>query len=186
MNDDELTEFEQSLAMLGPAEAALSWVSDTLAGDFDSSWQQMDASFRLVFVQEWISSNPRVMDLVTEDRDSLAALLAEPQPKHPLWQQHGRRVLKRNVERLVESLKHGNYGTGQTPRPVPPDLELVVLFDLDGLPVDDRDLHYLPPGEGRPCVTVGVRYVDGTYRVRTAGAGLYEPGWPPRFVDLPT
>lgn len=126
------------------------WVQATLDGNFVVCWGGLDPEFGLAIVQEWVTSNSQVLELVPGvDRDGLAGELAVVTPTHEVWQEHGRRVLQRNVERLVEGLEGVRYGHGIKPRFVAPDLEVIVFFDLDSLPVDEYGGHHLPAGEGR-------------------------------------
>jgi hypothetical protein len=135
--------------------------------------------------QEWIGSNPGVLSLAPRaGRDTVAAALAAPAPDHPVWREHGQRVLRRNVERLVEPLRGRQYGTGTRPRLIPPDLEAVVLLDLADLPVDEHGFAYLPPGEGRPSFAMIMRAHEGAHLVRGVGAGVYDPGWPPTWTEV--
>lgn len=185
MTKDDLSDYEQAAAVVTPALAALEWIHATLTGDFDTSWGGLDPTFRLAVVQEWISSNPRVLDLVPHSApDDVAAELADRRPTHWLWHEHGQRVVQRNLEQLVEGLRGMQYGHGIKPRFVAPDLEVVVFFDLDGLPTDERGVHYLPPGEGRPSSPMIMRLDNGRYVVRGVGMGMWQPGWPPTYVEV--
>ncbi|WP_340289823.1 hypothetical protein [Aquipuribacter hungaricus] len=179
MPEDELSAYKSAAAVVAPGLAALVWLEATLSGSFETAWGGLDPVFRLAVVQEWISSNAEVLELVEVDRDDLARQLASAAPTHWLWHACGCRAVRRTVERLVEGQRGVRYGIGTRPRFVAPDLEVVVVFDLDGLPVDDRGRHVLPVGEGRQTYPLIMRLLEGRHVVRGVGMGLLQPGWPP-------
>lgn len=184
MPENDLSEHESAAAVVAPGLAALAWLEATLAGRFETAWGGLDPVFRLAIVQEWVSSNPDVLELIEEDRDDLARQLASGKPTHWLWHTHGQRVVRRNVERLVEGLRGVRYGIGTRPRFVAPDLEAVIVFDLDGLPVDEKGVHHLPPGEGRQTHPIIMRLLGGRHVVRGVGMGVLQPGWPPAYEEV--
>lgn len=76
------------------------------------------------------------------------------------------------------------YGHGIKPRFVAPDLEVVVLFDLDDLPVDEHGGRYLPVGERRASCPVMMRLLGDRYVVRGVGMGIWQPGSPPIYAQV--
>ena len=186
MDDDPQNLGDLERAAAGPAaRAALAWVQAALNGHFAASWAGLDPAFRTVLAQEWIGSNQGVLSLDPgAERDAVVAALAAAEPEHRIWREHGQRVLRRNVERLVEPLRGMQYGTGTKPRLIPPDLEAVILLDLADLPVDKHGIAYLPSGEGRPSYALLMRAGHDGHLVRGVGTGVYDPGWPPTWTEV--
>ncbi|WP_144784028.1 hypothetical protein [Microbacterium sp. BH-3-3-3] len=124
--------------MSEPAEAseavyaAFQWVSLLSAGDFSTAWATMTPPVRLALTQLWITANPEVLDTV-DDRDLLAAELAQPGPNHALREDLSR-VTEREIRRVTtHPVEDRELGLATTHRPLSPGLEIARLVPLDQL-----------------------------------------------------
>lgn len=74
--------------------------------------------------------------------------------------------------------------TGSRPRSVGVDLELVRLFCVADLDVDDRGKPFFAPGAFASGVSVIVSRADGDRRVAGFGDSMLHPGWPPVWEKI--
>ncbi len=83
----------------------------------------MTDDFRLVCVQDWMMKDPAVISdpSVTGARGDLAAELAAPVPRHPLWV-HAARVSERAVRSVTTDVVGAEtLGAATRPRPIGPE-----------------------------------------------------------------
>jgi hypothetical protein len=177
-------EVAASVAAGSAASFALWIVEEASTGDIRAAWADMDDTLRLTRAQCWLAN----LDTAAGgyDRDELATALGARVPDHELAdaffeveQGMWRQAWPRGLE---------GVGVLSRPRPVPPDMELVVLTDLSKPPAG---VEALPDGNWRvdgpdeieipTFARMLVRYVpeEGWELVSHNGERLPVPGWPP-------
>lgn len=177
----DLTPEEFAELATGSSLFAREWVGEVLANDVVPAWASLSEEFRLALTQMWIYHNPAVLaDPRADglDRDRLAERLLRADPNDGLFV-NMREVEIRTVRQSFGEVRMDQLGTGSRPRPIGVDLELVRLFHLADLDVDDRGQHVLMPGASARAVSVFVSGSDGSRRVAGVGDWLLRPGWPP-------
>lgn len=184
VTDDDLPEFTpEELAELatGPGLFAREWVGAVLADDVVPAWALLSEEFRLALAQMWIYHNPAVLADPRAgglDRDRLAERLLRADPDDGLFV-NMRMVEIRTIRQSLGGVLLDQLGTGSRPRLIDVDLELVHLFYLPDLDVDDRGQRVFKPGAFARSVSVVVAGSDGSRRVAGFGEHLLRPGWPP-------
>ncbi len=184
----EPTSEELAMAQSGLPILALQWVDAVRQGDVNMVWEMADPQFRLGLVQMWIWHNREAVDQDIRregiSREELVNELAGASPRHPLWV-HCARVSMRNISEASGDLDR-ELGPGTRPRPIGPGLELVRLFPLDKLPVDEHGYRSFPPGMSVETLTLIMRFVDDQWMVAGLGDHLVQPGWPPTLERVST
>lgn len=125
------------------AYAAFQWVSLLRAGDFSTAWATMTPTLRLAITQLWITASPEILDTV-DDRDLLAAELAQPPPSHAPWEDLSR-VTEREIRRVTtDPVGDRELGLASTHRPLSPGLEIARLVPFDQLDRSNRQAVWRP------------------------------------------
>lgn len=160
-----------------PQSVALAWVRAVMdQGDLGHAWPTTDPTLRLVLVQEWLWALRREVGLDAENREALAAALADPSPAHPLWSRFA-------AERVAGWHEVWRGFSTRTWR-VTTDLEIV---DLD----TEMVTFVGPPDHGAPRSSTAsaltrrflLRHDAGGWLVSgLTGHQLFRPGWPPSSV----
>ncbi|MBM3714193.1 MAG: hypothetical protein FJW64_00395 [Actinobacteria bacterium] len=169
--------------MTEPAEApeavyaAFEWVSLLRAGDFMTAWATMTPTLRLALTQLWIVANPEVLDTV-DDRDVLAAELAQPTPDHALWTDLSRDTEREIRKVTTDPVGDRKLGLASTHRPLSPGLEIARLVPLDQLDQPNGQAVWLPE-QTVHSVTLIMQWGEHGWSVAGLADHLYTPGWPP-------
>jgi hypothetical protein len=170
----------------GPSRFAREWVGAVLADDVDRAWIMMSEELRLALAQMWIFHNPgvvldpRVRGL---DLDGLAERLLRADPNDGLFI-NMRAVEIRTIRQGLGVASLDQLGTGSRLRPIGVDLELVRLFLIADLDVDDRGNNFLAPGASAKGVSVIVSSAEGEREIAGVGDSLLHPGWPPVWEQI--
>ncbi|MET8848488.1 hypothetical protein [Amycolatopsis sp. NPDC004625] len=177
----DLAPEERAEVATGPWRFARDWVGAVLADDVDRAWTMMSEELRLALAQMWIFHNPGVLsDSCARglDRDGLTERLLRADPADGLFI-NMRSVEIRTIREAMGVASLDQLGTGSRPRPIGVDLELVRLFVMADLDVDDRGKPFFAAGASATCVSVIVSGADGGRRVAGFFDSLFRPGWPP-------
>ena len=188
--DDSQTPEEIHAAVAEAGHFAQWFLRQAAVGDIGVAWAAMSDDLRLTRVQCWLVNWDTAAD--GYDRDEVAAALAVRQPEHPLT------GVFFEVEQGMWAAAHprgslDNLGVASRPRPVPPDMEIVLLVDLDAPPpveaVAIQSGGWLLPGQGESGLAVPVVAAMLVRHSPTVGWELMShngehlpvPGWPPRL-----
>jgi len=169
------------------SSAGFAWIEAVHRRDSAEVWHGLDSSFRPALVQQWLYDNPSSLadpSAVGIARDDLAAMLAEEQPEHPLWQ-HCERVSMRAIRSPTAGIEDMEVGQGPRTRAISVDLEIVHLIPMEDLPVDADGRKYHPPGAAVKSLPLVMHLSEGEWKVAGIGARLLSPGWPPVWTELP-
>jgi hypothetical protein len=184
----EPTSEELAMAASGLPLLAIQWVEAVRRRDASVVWEMTDPRFRLALAQMWIWNNREAVDQQIRgeriSRDELADQLASASPQHPLWA-HCARVSMRTISEAAGDLDR-ELGPGTRPRLIGPDLEIIRLFPLDELPVDENGNKIFPPGMEVEALTLIMRFADDQWKVGGIGEYLTHPGWPPTSEKVAT
>jgi hypothetical protein len=165
----------------GPVPVARRWISAVMdEDDWQAAWAITDDVLRLAHVQAWLWPNRAAPELVGEDLDDLAAEMCEEGPEHPLWDEFAEMALY-TYNQIWLDFDPVQWSLAGRPRPVAPDLEVVVFARAEADPIIETSANIVV---ARPFL---MRYVDGSWLVAHAGSDqLPVPGWPPEFPSATT
>ena len=110
----------------GPVEAVATWIEHVQAGRFDAAWALTDPDYRRRLTSWWVERAG--MGTIAADD------LAETGPAHRAWPPFARAVLAWMRSGLAD-FDPETWGAASRPRPVGPDLELVLLANLGPEPL---------------------------------------------------
>src|SRR6185295_8832934 len=117
------------------------------------------------------------------DRDELARLLSVEYPDHLLFP-YLATVSLRGIRSTYGNLDVNQIGPGLRPRLIGPDLELVRLFYLPDLSVNEAGEYTLLSGASARCVPIIALRTRNGWRVAGLGVGYLRPGWPPHWEKV--
>lgn len=144
--------------------------------DFLGAWQRMTPEFRLCRAQAWVWNNRTHPDFAGTDLDAEAASLAEPDSAHDLWHEFAQIELGIFENANPDFVAKG-YGAASRPRPIGPDLEIVIFAPTHGeiLRIDGPTLL-------ADAITVLMEHRDDGWLVAQIGSDRAPvPGWPPNL-----
>lgn len=180
MDEDERLEqtAEELAAVYGPgspADAATEFVFAVLEDRFAEAWRYMAPGYRLCRAQAWLWNNRLHPDFAGADLDAQAATLAEEHSPHRFWDEFAASEARGFADALADFLPRG-YGAASRPRPLGPDLELVIYAPTDGAPFVRLDAPTLLED---PYLAVMLRTPEGWRLAQWGSDRLPLPGWPP-------
>jgi hypothetical protein len=144
-------------------------------GDLRSSWSLVDPVLRRCLVQQWLLDNASDVAAGGFDREEVLEALVLDDPEHPLWA-HFERVHVRGLHRVVPG--PDVWGIGSQTRLVAPDVEVLYVHDMTGLP--DGVWH---PGAVSHVWPLLMRWDGSRWLVLNLGSETSpEPGWPPTLA----
>jgi hypothetical protein len=112
-----------------PIQAAFAFVSKLVgASDVAGAWELTDANFRLCAARQWLWHWRVLLRLQGVDLDEAAAELAEPNTDYPLWAPFEQAQLA-SVAEFWSWVRVDHLGALSDPRPIGPDLEVVIFVD---------------------------------------------------------
>jgi hypothetical protein len=161
-------------AVGGPVKAAQVWIEAVQLGRYDVAWTMTDPRLRLVRAQAWIWNNRKDADIKADDRDELAAALAQDRPDHPLWGDFAATEVHQMGE-VYGGFQPDAWGASRGASTVGPDYALVLFAHLSNEPLILTDqphvfsLAFLMHAAERGWSLAGFADV------------LPEPGWPPKL-----
>lgn len=100
-------------------------------GSYDDAWPLLDENHRRCRAQAWIWNNREFSDIAGRLEELSEWLTVGPHPGELIWDQFCEIELRTAVDAWAERYRRG-LGAGSRPRPVGPDLEVVVLVPTDG------------------------------------------------------
>jgi hypothetical protein len=164
----------------GPIAPARRWITAVMAdGDWDEAWLLTDDVLRLTHVQAWLWAHRDDAELSDEDLDELAASVCEDGPAHPLWDDFSELVLL-TYHQTWQEFDLDRWKVDTSPRPVAPDLEVVVFTREEEQIIATDQRFYVV----RPFL---MHLTDAGWKVAHAGSDqLPIPGWPPEFPSPTT
>ncbi len=177
MSDDELQsaeELDSHYGASGPVMAARQWLTLILAeDDYEGAWKLTDPVLRLARAQAWIYNNQDFPDVASEDRDELAAALAQRPSAHPLWADFAH-TESQQMNEAWAAYSLDRLGAASRPRLLDVDYEIVIFT-----PADEPVLITEPTlVEGLVFV---MHFTEDGWLVAAPGDRLPVPGWPPEF-----
>jgi len=182
----ELSSEERHQLEFGPLEFAMTWLRAVGRDDIDVVWPAMTADLRLAFAQHWISENPDALKHPSAelfDRDEFARLLSVEYPEHLLFP-YLATVSLRGIRSTYGDLDVTMLAPGLRARPIGPDLELVRLFYLPDLSVNEAGEYTLLTGSSARCAPIITLSTRNGWRVAGMGVGYLRPGWPPHWETV--
>jgi hypothetical protein len=162
----------------GAVHAAQEWLHLIRQGEIRSAWEKVDRSTRTVLVQAWILANETHPNLRGQERDHLAAQLAQSRPTHRLARAFLATQLD-EFQRAYQAFDYETWGAAEKPRRYGIDLELVVFMMTGG------GLMMWEPGTTAPAIQLLMRRELGQWYVASFSSELIAPGWPPARRPLP-
>lgn len=155
-------------------EVARGWYQALEQNAMHIVWAATSPGFRLVITQSVLHRARQGGQQV----DDLAAEYAKERPDHPDLAEFMAAARAQLID-ATGGVAYSDLAPGTRPRPVGPNLELIVLFHKDDLHDDESgDLTFLPNTSAR-AVRMVIETAPGDMpRVRGLGS-LMEPGWPP-------
>jgi hypothetical protein len=116
----------------GPVAAAHAFTTAVFERrDLREAWRLVDPDFRLVLAQAWLWANRTHPIVLPHDREEAAEALAEAQPSHELWDAFEATQLD-ELDENYPDFDHTTWGAARRPRPVAPDMEIVLSLDTGG------------------------------------------------------
>lgn len=186
MTDSDYQSEEEAYAhVLSDAAGVARLYLDALVtyGRLDAAQAVMTPEFRLARAQIWIWNNRNAPDVAGRDLDELASGLAAGDRAAHLWRDFAIGELALYSTACAEWW--GRVGTASRPRPVAPDLEVVLFADMDELrasgalsEASGMSRVVAPTGLTRVCPVL-VETRDGVCYVAGHGEEPHTPGWPP-------
>jgi hypothetical protein len=157
----------------GPVEAIHRWSDLVLVdGNLRAAWPLMDERLRLVTVQAWLWANRAHPAVTPFDRDEVADSLAGLAFDHELWPTFEQTQLDEFRDEWRD-FNHSDWGAASRPRPIAPDLELVLFIRTGG-----EALMVETPTE-MPALPFLMRSTPTGWLIAAFSDQLPEPGWPP-------
>lgn len=162
----------------GPVAIAYEWLEVIADHDYATAWDLMDKNLRLCRSQAWLWNNRDTLG--DEDLDSRASLLVQPGSESPLWEQFAHTELGQlhgTWAHHFAAMSAGTLGAASATRIVGPNLEVVVLVDLDST----QPVVYDKPTLITDALVFLVRHTLRGWRVAGYEDRPPDPGWPPQF-----
>lgn len=170
-------EIESQYRPEGPVIAAQDFLTLLVEQeDLRAAWPLVDPALRLALVQSWLWANRYHPYAMGCDRDEVAEALSQEDPDHELWDDFEEIQLDVFLENPVwASYASETFGAASRPRPVGPDMEIVLFMDTGGEAIVIEKPTFV---EG---IQLLMRYDASRWRVRGFNAEVLPmPGWPPK------
>lgn len=165
--------------MLIPQKFTLDWHQSLFDEDMARTWSLMTEDFRRVIAQVVLGAN----QLPVAELDAIVEELAVAAPARSDLPQFYKAACTVLQNACVYA--PGSLGAGSTTHIEAPAFEIVRLYVLADLSVDDEGIHFLEPdGSARALTLIVAAAEDASWRMAGIG-GLREPGWPPTMVWEP-
>jgi hypothetical protein len=135
----------------------------------------MDTNLQRCRAQAWLWNNRTHPDVAGYLDELLDEFMADS-PDDPLWDEFA----KIELDQLIGSwqrLWDRELGAASHPRPISPDLELVILVPTDGNRLVFEGDTLVPD-----ALPFTVRTTSDGLRIAAYGDFVPEPGWPPRLT----
>lgn len=165
--------------MTTPQQFTVDWHRSLFDEDMARVWSLMTTDFRRVIAQVVLSAN----HLPVAELDAIVEELAVPVPRRsdlPQFYTAACTVLQNACVYAP-----GSLGAGSTTHIEAPAFEVVRLYVLKDLSVNDEGHHFLEPEKSARALTLIISAEEGgSWRMAGIG-GLREPGWPPTMVWEP-
>lgn len=114
----------------GPVQAVRDWLETMIRGDFAAGWARIDGPYRRQIIAAWVHAYYDFMTNVGPP-DELIDDMAADEAAHPLWEPFARTQIKG----WRKSEWRPDWAAASQPRPVGPDLEVVVFVRPTGEPM---------------------------------------------------
>lgn len=165
--------------MVTAQEFAHNWHRMVFEQDMTEAWRLMTEDFRRVIVQVTLAPSKRT----SERLNRIVEDLSEPSPTRTDIREFF--TAAGTILRNACTVPPGAVGAGATTRVEAPTYEVVRLYVLEDLVVDDEGNHYLPHGESARALTLIVAAEnDGSWHLAGIGS-VMTPGWPPTLAWEP-
>lgn len=167
-------EIEAHFGPDGPVAASTKWITLVQSGDLQSAWSLTDPHLRLIRAQAWLWANRDHPMIAPYDRDDAATRLSGLAFDHPLWEAFEETQIGEFHEAWPD-FDLESWGVASRPRPVPPDLEVVVYMRTGG------EVQVIAEPSVLPARSFLLRSTpDGWLMFGFNSTDPGEPGWPPR------
>lgn len=192
-DEDELQfqtreELEAHYGPAGPVVAGRAFIEAITAdgeraigdlGAFRDAWALLDDNHRLCRAQAWLWNNREAADIAGHDLEELAAALMPTDTSHPLWHAFAFTELNQILE-VWGDYDLDKLGAVSRPRPIGPDLEIVIFLENDE-PMVMTEMTLV-----QPFAVFIMRSTSDGWRVAAYQDRLPIPGWPPDFSPDPS
>lgn len=165
--------------MTTPQKFTLDWHQSLFDQDMSQVWSLMTAEFRRVIAQVVLGANQRPVAELDAIVDELA-VVAPTRSDLPQFYKAACTVLQNACV-----YPPGTIGAGSTTHIEAPAFEVVRLYVLEDLSVDDQGNHFLEPDGSARALTLIVASAEDASWLMAGIGGLREPGWPPTMVWEP-
>lgn len=165
--------------MLTPQRFTLDWHQALFDEDMTQVWSLMTSDFRRVIAQVVLGGN----QLSVAELDAIVEELAVAAPARsdlPQFYKAACSVLQNACVYTPDSV-----GVGSTTHIEAPAFEVVRLYVLEDLSVDDAGNYFLKPEGSARALTLIVSAAGDSSWLMAGIGGLREPGWPPTMVWEP-